>query len=47
MPAIARTSSFQFKGQNLDVQKIGRQLNAAHLVERSVQEAGNRVRTTD
>lgn len=42
----ARTSAFQFKGQNLDISEIGRQLNVAHVLEGSVRKAGNRLRIT-
>jgi TolB-like protein len=42
----ARTSSFQFKGQNLDISDIGRQLRVAHILEGSVRKAGERVRIT-
>jgi TolB-like protein/Tfp pilus assembly protein PilF len=42
----ARTSSFQFKGQNMDMAEIGRQLNVEHLLEGSVRKAGNRLRVT-
>jgi TolB-like protein/tetratricopeptide (TPR) repeat protein len=42
----ARTSAFQFKGQNLDISDIGRQLNVAHVLEGSVRKAGNRLRIT-
>lgn len=42
----ARTSSFQFKGSDLDVPAIGRALNVAHVLEGSVRKAGNRVRIT-
>jgi TolB-like protein len=42
----ARTSSFQFKGQNLDVADIGRQLSVDHVLEGSVRKAGNRLRIT-
>ncbi len=40
----ARTSTFKFKGQNLDVGEIALQLNVAHVLEGSVRKAGNRVR---
>jgi len=40
----ARTSSFQFKDQNLDIAEIARQLNVTHVLEGSVRKAGNRVR---
>ncbi len=43
---IARTSAFRFKGQALDVAQIGRELNAAYLVEGSVRRAAGRVRVT-
>jgi len=42
----ARTSAFQFKGQNLDITEIGRQLNVAHVLEGSVRKSGNRLRVT-
>ena len=41
---VARTSAFQFKGQNRDIRTIGEQLGATHLIEGSVRKAGNRVR---
>jgi len=42
----ARTSSFQFKGENLDIIDIGRQLNAGLVLEGSVRKAGHQVRIT-
>lgn len=42
----ARTSSFAFKGKNLDVRQIGQKLNVAHILEGSVRRAGNQVRIT-
>jgi eukaryotic-like serine/threonine-protein kinase len=42
----ARTSSFQFKGQVVDVSEIGRRLRVATLLEGSVRKAGNRLRIT-
>jgi TolB-like protein len=42
----ARTSSFQFKGQNLDITDIGQQLNVANILEGSVRKAGDRLRIT-
>ncbi len=41
---VARTSAFSFKHQQLDVREIGRRLNAATILEGSVQRTGNRVR---
>ena len=43
---IARTSAFEFKGQNRNVRAIGESLGANHLIEGSVRQAGNRVRIT-
>ena len=42
----ARTSSFQFKGQNRDVIDIGQQLNVALVLEGSVRKAGLQIRIT-
>lgn len=42
----ARSSSFQFKGENLDVIKIGQQLNTSLLLEGSVRKSGTNVRIT-
>jgi serine/threonine-protein kinase len=42
----ARTSSFAFRGLNLDVTKIGGQLRVATVVEGSVQRRGERLRVT-
>ncbi len=41
---VARTSAFSLKHQQLDVREIGRRLNAATVLEGSVQRTGNRVR---
>ena len=40
----AKTSSFYFKGKNIDVGEIARQLKVGTILEGSVQRAGNRVR---
>ena len=42
----ARTSSFQFKGQNQDIGEIARLLKVKHVLEGSVRKAGNRLRIT-
>jgi TolB-like protein len=42
----ARTSSFQFKGQNRDAIDIGQQLNVAMVLEGSVRKAGVQIRIT-
>jgi TolB-like protein/Flp pilus assembly protein TadD len=46
LKVAGRTSSFAFKGRNEDLRSIGEQLGVAHLLEGSVQKAGNRVRIT-
>jgi len=46
LPVVARTSAFQFKGQNQNVKTIGGELGATHLIEGSVRKVGNRVRIT-
>ena len=42
----ARTSSFAFKGTNAGIGEISKTLGVAHVLEGSVQKAGNRVRIT-
>jgi TolB-like protein len=42
----ARTSSFAFKGRNVDAKEIGRLLNVTAVLEGSIREEGNRVRIT-
>ncbi len=46
LPVIARTSSFQFKGQNRDIKEIGRLLGVTHVLEGSVRKSNNQVRIT-
>lgn len=43
---VARTSSFQFKGQSMDVREVGRRLGARVVVEGSVRKAGDQLRIT-
>lgn len=43
---IARTSTFSFKGKNLDVRQIGKELDVSTLLEGSVRKAGNNLRIT-
>ncbi|MEH6610783.1 MAG: winged helix-turn-helix domain-containing protein [Halioglobus sp.] len=43
---IARTSSFSFRGQNLDIASIAQQLNVAHVLEGSVRRDGEQIRVT-
>jgi TolB-like protein/DNA-binding winged helix-turn-helix (wHTH) protein len=42
----ARTSTFAYKGKNVDVRQIGRELSVATVLEGSVQSAGERIRVT-
>lgn len=41
---ISRTSSFSFKGKNLDARTIGKQLEVQSILDGSVRKSGNRVR---
>lgn len=43
---IARTSSFSFRDQAVDIGTIARRLNVTHVLEGSVRKAGTRVRVT-
>jgi len=43
---IARNSTFAYKGKPTPVQDIGRELNAAYVIEGSVQKSGERIRIT-
>jgi eukaryotic-like serine/threonine-protein kinase len=42
----ARTSSFSFKGRNVDIATIARKLNVAAILEGSIRRSGNTVRIT-
>ena len=44
LEVVARTSSFSFKGQNVDVSTIAHKLNVGAVLEGSVRRAGNTVR---
>jgi TolB-like protein len=46
LKVTGRTSSFAFKGQNVDLRQVGEQLNVANVLEGSVRKANNRVRIT-
>lgn len=41
---IARNSSFTYKGKNVDVRQVGRELGVQYVVEGSVRRSGNRLR---
>jgi len=43
---IARNSSFTYKGQAVDVKRVGRELGVRYVLEGSVRKAGQRVRIT-
>ena len=42
----ARTSSFQFKGRQVDAREVGRRLDVGSVLEGSVRRSGNRARIT-
>jgi TolB-like protein len=43
---IARTSSFSFKGKDVEIAEIARRLNVANVLEGSVRKSGNTLRVT-
>jgi TolB-like protein/Flp pilus assembly protein TadD len=46
LKVISRTSSFQFKGKNPDLQSIATQLGVAYVLQGSVRKSGDRLRVT-
>ncbi|MGB5377582.1 adenylate/guanylate cyclase domain-containing protein, partial [Muriicola sp.] len=46
LKVIGRTSSFAFKGKNMDLKEIGEKLRVTHILEGSVRRAGNKLRIT-
>ena len=46
LQVAGRTSSFVFRGKEIELTEVGRRLNVEHLLEGSVRRAGNRVRVT-
>jgi serine/threonine protein kinase/tetratricopeptide (TPR) repeat protein len=46
LKVVARTSAFSFKGKNVDVRKIGRDLEVETVLEGSVRKVGSRLRIT-
>lgn len=46
LKVAGRTSSFQFKGDNQDLRKIGSELGVDHVLEGSVRKFGNQIRIT-
>src|SRR6516225_753194 len=45
-PGIARNSTFTYKGQSVDIKKVGEELGVRYVLEGSVRKAGRRVRVT-
>jgi adenylate cyclase len=45
-PVIARNSTFTYKGQTVDIKKVGQVLGARYVLEGSVRKSGRRVRVT-
>ena len=43
-PVIARNSSFQYRGGNVDLKRVSRELGVRYVVEGSVRRAGDRIR---
>ena len=46
LKVIARTSSFAFKGEKIDIAEIAKKLNVAHVLEGSMRKSGNKLRIT-
>ena len=46
LKVAGRTSSFSYKGRNVDLREIGKALGVAHILEGSVRKQDNRVRIT-
>jgi adenylate cyclase len=46
LKVAGRTSSFFFRGKDVEFAEIGRRLNVEHILEGSVRKAGNRIRVT-
>src|SRR3546814_7299233 len=46
LKVAGRTSAFYFKGRNVDLRAVGRQLGVAHVLEGSVRRSGSRLRIT-
>ena len=46
LSVIARNSSFRFRGEDVDVVRVGRELNVQYVLEGSVRKMGNKIRIT-
>jgi adenylate cyclase len=43
---IARNSSFQYRGKDIDIRRVGRELDVGYVIEGSIRRAGDRIRIT-
>ncbi len=46
LAVVSRNTAFTFKGKNVDITQVARQLKVSHVLEGSVRKSGNRVRIT-
>ncbi|HSM94568.1 MAG TPA: adenylate/guanylate cyclase domain-containing protein [Rhizomicrobium sp.] len=46
LSVVSRNSSFMYKGKNVDLPKVARELKVSHVLEGSVRKSGGRVRIT-
>src|SRR5258705_2186315 len=46
LKVAGRTSTFQFKGKNIDLREVGEQLNVRTVIEGSIRKQGNKIRIT-
>ena len=46
LKVAGRTSSFSFRGKNMDMREIGEKLNVNHILEGSVRKSGSKIRIT-
>ena len=46
LKVVSRSSSFQFKGEKIDVKEAAQKLNVAHVLEGSVRKSGKQIRIT-
>ncbi len=46
LSVVSRNSSFMYKGKNIDLPKVARDLKVSHVMEGSVRKSGGRVRIT-
>ena len=46
LSVVARNTAFRFKGKEIDIREVARELGVSHVLEGSVRKAGSRVRIT-